>query len=185
MKTKTLYLDLETGGDSPSLHSILSIAVRDKQTDKTTSILIKPQDNKCIEQEALDYNGIDLEKNIKEGVKLRQAINDLYFEHFIFKNEVPKIIYFIGWKVRFDFEFIKQAFKEEGTHFLIPPVVLIDLKKLSQAKYEDFFKKMPYVTQYIFYLHIFNENPRIREDKALTDIDMSQRIDLALDECEK
>lgn len=176
MKTKTLYIDLETGGDSPSLHSILSIAVRDKQTDKTASILIKPQDNKCIEQEALDYNKIDVEKNIKQGKNLRLALDILDFD-FIGAG-MPHLVYIIGWKVRFDYEFIRQAFIEAGK--VLPPVVLIDLKKVSEAKLEDFFKKMPYVTQNILYFELFNEKPYIREDKALTDIDMSQKIDIAL-----
>jgi len=178
MKTKTLYIDLETGGDSPSLHSILSIAVRDKETDKTASILVKPQDNKCIEQEALDYNGFDIEKNIREGKNLRLALDILDFDFL--GAGMPHLVYLIGWKVNFDYEFIREAFIEAGK--TLPPVVLIDLKKLSQAKYEDFFKKMPYVTQNIFYCEIFNEKPYIREYKALTDIDMSQRIDLALEE---
>lgn len=178
MKTKRIYLDLETGGADPLLHSILELSVRDKDNNNTQSIIIKPQDNKCVEQEALDYNGIDIEKNIKEGKNLRLALDVLDFDFL--GAGMPHLVYLIGWRVRFDFEFIKQAFKEAGK--TLPPIVLIDLKKLAENKFKDFFKKEPYVTQNILYTVLFNEKPYEREDKSLTDIDMSQRIDMTLEE---
>ena len=172
MKTKKIYLDLETGGVEPSLHSILSIAVRDKETNRTLSQLIKPQDNKCIDQEALYYNGIELEKNIKEGLSLRTTLDEVDFNYI--GNSLPHLVYLIGWKVEFDYRFLVNAFKENNK--ILPPIVLIDVKKIAKEKYPELFKTQKYVNQLTFYKYLFKEKPIQREDKALTDIDMTQRI---------
>ena len=180
MKTKKFYVDIETGGANPLLHSILSLSIHDKETFRTYSTLIQPQNNKCIEQEALDYNGLNVEECINKGVKLRQVLDKLLLEEF----SNAQILYFIGHKVSFDYQFIINALKELSAYYILPPVVLIDTKELAKEKIPELFEqnREKRVNQIMIYEYLFNEKPQEYEEKSLTDISMTRRIYEKLEE---
>ena len=170
MKTKKIYLDIETGGANPLLNPILEVTLRDKDTDKTFTSFIRPEQNKCIEQQALDYNGIDIEECYRKGVKLRTILDHIDFCFF----EDASLIYLIGHKIKFDFEFLRQACIENNKKF--PSIVLIDTKELMKEADSNLFVENEYVNQKMIYKHLFGEEPYQRENKSLSDIDMTQRI---------
>lgn len=107
---KRISIDLETGGQNPIVHPILSIGFVVVNSSFATvekgEILIQANREDCTE-EALAKNGIDLEQHNLKALSLEKGID---FFDAVLNKHFPEKIYLIGQNLNFDTTFLEQAF---------------------------------------------------------------------------
>lgn len=111
MLNKLLFIDTETGGIDPNLHSLLSIGLvvwQDKKIIDTLEVFIKRKKYSTTET-ALKINKIDLNELRKKGLEPKEAMDIIL--RFINKNFNEKAT-LVGHNLGFDVGFFKEFFKE-------------------------------------------------------------------------
>lgn len=115
---KILFMDTETGGTNPQVHSLLSVGLvaydsTTREINESMEILINHEEY-VVQAKALEVNGINLITHDATGYLLEPSWKAV--RNFIDRNfdEPPTIA---GHNVWFDKEFMYQAFKTIGKDF--------------------------------------------------------------------
>lgn len=117
MSEKLLFVDTETGGLNPQIHSLLSIGlVIWQEYNVIDSCEIQINDGKLIAtNEALGVNKIDIENHKKVSVDSKEAIKKII--DFIQKHFNGELVTVAGHNVNFDINFIKIFFSRNNYEF--------------------------------------------------------------------
>ena len=111
---KLLFIDFETGGLDPEVHSPLSLGfiLYDSSTDKeiASSYIQLKHDTYIVTAEALNINNLSIQRVHRAGITLQELVNLL---ENMAKQHGEKII-IAGWNVKFDLDFMKTIFKHTG-----------------------------------------------------------------------
>ncbi|MEW5819222.1 MAG: 3'-5' exonuclease [Cyanobacteriota bacterium] len=114
-----LFIDTETGGIDPNIHSILSIGLvswTDGLIDDETEILIN-EDQIIATKEALSINNIDIESHKKIAINCLDAVKQI--ENFCIKNfSNEDKITLAGHNICFDVGFLKRLYQKANTEIL-------------------------------------------------------------------
>lgn len=110
---KICIIDLETGGLNAQKDSICSISYKilGTQYKDVTTHYIKPY-GKNISDTALKVNGLTLDKLDNEGITILEALDKLTSFLWIFSDHNKWNIKLMGHNLRFDLDFLEQAFSE-------------------------------------------------------------------------
>jgi len=118
MPDRILFIDTETGGIEPQIHSLLSIGlvvweqsriIAEKEIFINDGIL-------NVTSSALSINQIDIDKHIKQSVSPKESVSEIYEFINLYFDNTEKII-LGGHNVNFDKEFLKFFFKKQGEDF--------------------------------------------------------------------
>ena len=119
-KDRLLFIDAETGGLDPKVHSLLSLGL--VVWDKTAGILYQREvcqklDKYNTTKEALNINHFDIKKYAKEDIlsaveidKEVRSLKDTYFSDYA---KIP----LAGHNVQFDFGFLKEMYENAGLSY--------------------------------------------------------------------
>jgi DNA polymerase III subunit epsilon len=115
---KLLFVDTETGGTDPDVHSLLSIGLvvwQDFHVVDSLELLIKDKELRA-SPEALAINKINLKEHFEAGLDLGIAMERLLsFLHKHFANGEKVTV--AGHNISFDIQFLKKFFKRNGSEY--------------------------------------------------------------------
>lgn len=118
MPDKLLFIDTETGGLDPVMHSLLSLALvvwEDEEIIDSMEILINDR-RLCVTREALTINKIDIEKHKQFAISPPEAMEQLLAfigNHFPGQGKIT----LAGHNVHFDTAFLKTFFSANNKDF--------------------------------------------------------------------
>lgn len=137
----TFLLDLETTGLSLDSDQIIEIAIKQFDTDKSFSSLVKPikKKGRYICDRIIEITGISNEMIEKDGISSKSACEQLF--NFIFENslkdETPIFLLAHNGK-RFDFVFIQRLFRAYTEYAISNGINIINMIELyKRFKYID------------------------------------------------
>jgi len=114
MISKTIVIDLETGGLDPKKNGICTVSAKVFNSNEAVKTwYIKPSDKYVYEDQALKVNNLSLESLEKKGIYLKNFLIDFayYLNNIKEKYKVDKL-YFLGHNLQFDIQFLKEAYNE-------------------------------------------------------------------------
>lgn len=115
---KLIFIDTETGGIDPDIHSLLSIGLvvwQDFRVVDSLELLVKDKELLASE-EALAINRINLKEHLEVGLDLNIAMERLLSflrKHFTDGEKVTVA----GHNISFDIQFLKKFFKRNGLEY--------------------------------------------------------------------
>ena len=181
---KDFYCDIETGGINYKTDAILQIAgliVIDEKMEEEVSFLLKPYSNKIINDDALIINGLTREQieGFEDSMNIYNNLINI-MKKYVDPYDKNDKFNFIGYCSWFDFNFLKQFFKDSGDKFFgswfkYPPIDVYTLVKQYLKNRRDI--NIPYNYKLVTILEHFNiptEKDKLHE--ALYDIKKTKEL---------
>lgn len=137
----TFILDLETTGLSPDSDQIIEIAIKQFDTDKSFSSLVKPikKKDRYICDRIIEITGISNEMIDENGISSKSACEQLF--NFIFENsskDIQPVFLLAHNGKRFDFIFIQRLFRAYTEYAITNKINIINMIELyKRFKYID------------------------------------------------
>ena len=137
----TFILDLETTGLSPDSDQIIEIAIKQFDTDKSFSSLVKPikKNGRYICDRIIEITGISNEMIDENGISSKSACEQLF--NFIFENlskDIQPVFLLAHNGKRFDFIFIQRLFRAYTEYAITNKINIINMIELyKRFKYID------------------------------------------------
>ena len=179
---KHCFIDLETTGLDPVKHGVIQIAgiIPEGESESTIfNFAVRPHEMKIIEPDALKVNK-HTEDEIA-GFQSPKEVHDtlcLLFNTYVDKFDRQDKMFFLGYNVRFDYDFLWQWFKDcgdkyFGSWFFNPPIDVMQAAIIHlqdrRAQMENF--KLATVAKELG-IEVKDEEPH----DAMTDIELTKKI---------